>query len=687
MRSINRLALALMLALLAACSPSPPTPTPTVTNAPTPLPTAMSTSTPAPTPTAIRAPVASSDKPAEQANVRIVHGAPDLPAVDIYIEGLTLATNLTYTRYGDATPFASGDYNLNIVNAGAGMDGKSLLSTGLSLQPGITYTLLLTGSADKPALRAVAESDDPLSAGQSRVAVINAVAGTSALTVTRGGTPLIDHAPTGDSSAPVVTPSGSADLTFAQGSTTLAEKTVVLRERTSYTYVLVGQPQTPTLIRFETRVDGRASVRVIHAASVGSIAASLDGQTPVTTDTPYGHASETKPVLAGPHTLDFYLASGDPNTKRPIASLSFTADPDSSLALILIGPPDQLQIIPYQVNLTPTAAGQTRIAFMNTQQDVPLARVTRSGNSAIGGLPDLGFGQAPAGVDLPAGRHDFYSRAVQDNQLGVPLESGQNLQLEEGIVYLYLLTKRAADTAPLIISDRVGIAAPPATEAVAGANIRFVNAVQFSNPMDFSVGSTAIGSKVAFGQAGDFAAVPSGDQTLTARIDGGKFVETDSTLAPSASYTAFAYQAHDGPTLLVVSDDDIFFDNLNGRIRFVNLSPQAEMRYGMASTTAIPADQRLPEGTEEAEGRRLSLPMGAQRYVQNIDGGALSTAVSIKPGDYDIFVVDQLKFGIARRVNDVTIEANRLYDVVAFQESSSDVVAAFVVPYPAQAPP
>lgn len=685
MRSINRLALALMLALLAACSPSTPTPTPTATDAPTAIPTV--TNTPAPTPTAIRAPVASSDKPAQQASVRIVHASPDLPAVDIYIEGLTLATNLSYSRYGDATSFASGDYNLKIVNAGAGMDGKALLSTGLSLQPGVTYTLLLTGSADKPAIKALAEADDPLSASQSRVAVINAVAGATALTVTRGGTALLDNVPGGDTSAPVITPSGSADLVFAQGATTLLEKTLDLRERTSYTYVLIGQPQSPSLLRFETRVDGRASVRVIHAASVGSIAASLDGETPLTTDTPYGHASETKPMLAGSHTLDFYLASGDPNARKPIASISFTADPDASLALILIGPPDQLQIIPYAVNLMPTAAGQTRIAFMNTQQDVPLARVTGSNNTAIPGLPDFGFGQAPSSVDLPAGRYDFYSFAVQDHQLGAPLESGQNLELGEGIAYLYLLTKRAFDAEPLIISDRVGIAAPPATEAAAGASIRFVNAVEFGNSIDFSVGPTSAGSKIAFGQAGDFVTVPSGDQALTARIDGGKFAEIDSALTASGSYTAFAYQGHDGPTLLLVSDDNVLFDNINGRIRFVNLSPLAEMRYGMASTGAIPADQRLPEGTEEEEGRRLSLPMGAQRYVQNINGGAMSTAVSIKPGDYDIFIVDELKFGIARRLEDVTIEANRLYDVVAFQRVNSEVVTAFAVPYPAQASP
>ncbi len=682
MRSINRLALALMLALLAACSPATPTPTPTATDAPTA--TATITPTPAPTPTAIRAPVASSDKPAEQASVRIVHAAPDLPAVDIYLEGLALATRLTYGKYGDAAPFASGDYTVNVVRASAGMDSQALLSTGLTLQPGTTYTLLLTGSADQPALKAIAENDDPLSAGQSRVAAINAIAGSAALTVTRSGAGLIDSVPSGEASAPVVTASGSADLTFAQGATTLANRTFDLRERASTTFVLVGQPTAPTLIRFETRVDSRASVRIVHAASIGSIAASLDGETPLTTDTPYGHASDSKPILAGPHSVDLYLASGDPNRKTPILSFSFSADPDASVALILIGPADQLQVIPYEIDLTPTMAGQARIAFMNTQQDAPLIRVMR-GNSPIPGLPDFGFGQAPASVVLPAGRYTFNSFAVQDHQVGAPLESGQGLDLEEGIVYLYLLTRRAFDAAPLIISDRVGTAAPPATEAPVGASLRFVNAIEVGNPMDFSVGSASVGLTTAYGQATDFVTVPSGDQTLTARVDGGKFVEIEGQLAPSASYTAFVYQSHSGPAVLLVSDDDVFFDTINGRIRFVNLSPQAEMRYGMASTGALPPDQRLPEGTEEAVGRRLSLPMGAQRYVQKIDGGAISTAVSIKPGDYDIFIIDQLNFGIARTVEDVAVDANRLYDVVAFQQSDSPVVSAFVVPYPAQA--
>ena len=90
------------------------------------------------------------------AEIRVIHGSPDAPAVDIYVEGSTtpLVEDLAY---GDASAYASvdaGTYNVQVRAAGADPASAPVFETGnITLQTGDAVTALAAGllASDDPA--------------------------------------------------------------------------------------------------------------------------------------------------------------------------------------------------------------------------------------------------------------------------------------------------------------------------------------------------------------------------------------------------------------------------------------------------------------------------------------------------------------------------------------------------------
>jgi len=83
-----------------------------------------------------------------EAEIRVVHGSPDAPAVDIYIEGVSTPV-FEDLAYGDASEYArvdAGTYNVQIRAAGADPASAPVFETGnITLQTGDAVTALAAG--------------------------------------------------------------------------------------------------------------------------------------------------------------------------------------------------------------------------------------------------------------------------------------------------------------------------------------------------------------------------------------------------------------------------------------------------------------------------------------------------------------------------------------------------------------
>lgn len=121
--------------------------------------------------------------PVSMTALRVVHGAPDAPAVDIYAEGSTtpLFTNLAYGEASEYLEVDAGTYNILVRAAGSGASSEPVFETGdLQLVDGDVITALAAGllasedPADEFRVLPLLEAFETPASGNARVRVVHA---------------------------------------------------------------------------------------------------------------------------------------------------------------------------------------------------------------------------------------------------------------------------------------------------------------------------------------------------------------------------------------------------------------------------------------------------------------------------------------------------------------------------------
>ncbi len=170
---------------------------------------------------------------ADDAQVSILHGVPGV-TVDVYANGNALVTDFKPGTLTDPMAVPAGDYDLKVVAAGDGADGKALIEAdgvAVPASANITVVAHLT-AAGKPVLTPYVNDTSSIAAGQARLTVRHDAAA-PAVDVRAGGKPVFtdltnpkeDSAdiPAGTVSADVVLAGtdkvviGPADLDLAEG--------------------------------------------------------------------------------------------------------------------------------------------------------------------------------------------------------------------------------------------------------------------------------------------------------------------------------------------------------------------------------------------------------------------------------------------------------------------------------------
>ncbi|MBZ0291908.1 MAG: DUF4397 domain-containing protein [Anaerolineae bacterium] len=686
----------LMIVLLfaVACSQQPlPTLIPTASPEPTEPPTATPLPTPSPLPSVTELTRASD--PSQQAYVRVIHAAPDVPTIDIYIERLAVGANMDFGATTEPTGIVAGDYFLRVLPRGARPDsGEELLETEITLAPGDHTMLIFTGTLDALEMTAYPESNAPLDRGQSRVNFINAIAGSSDFTVTANTTL---NLPAGERSAPLLIAAGDTALTFQSVATQPFEYPISLQERTDYTLILAGSADNPTIIQIQTSVPGIASLRVINAAeALGEIDVYIDGQ-PLATQLPYTRAGERQNFPANSYTVSIYHAGDDQNQAEPLYTTSVIANNDDVLSVLVTGQSPDIRVVPYREDLSPTPPDTARVAFVNPKSDVSRVRVdTQVG--PLEAVSDLIYGQEPVTADLPLVNYTFFWNAVEDGGVTTQLESDSNIQFEAGISYLYLFTGRGNDQA-LIFSERVGIEAP-ATTADANTDtqsetiqetpttIRFINAVNGSVALDLYLDDTLVVSAIESTLGSDLTGVGTGPFIIqVAASSTADFVASlDATLEPSTPYTVIAYGESLEDIALAIVTDSGRPQGSAAQVRLFNGATADMTQLGLAySPAAEPGTDRI--GTPpDASNFRRSVAFGMERIIPitDISAGTASAFGIVPAGITSVHILDTTDDpdSVASTISGVELEPGRLYDVVAYQESDSPRVNAFILAYP-----
>ncbi len=184
--------------------------------------------------------------------VRLVHAAPDAPAVDIYLNDAQVAQGL---EFGSATEYVAvpsgGGRGIRSVAAG-GPAEESILDASLDFDPGQAYEILVTGAGTDLGYTTTGVDLRPVAAGQARVRVIHASPDAGAVDIGLTGSEdnLYEGIDFGTSTEyiivdaddyPIEVRPGGEDMTVAlQADATLEEGMV-------YDLVALGRPEDQTL--------------------------------------------------------------------------------------------------------------------------------------------------------------------------------------------------------------------------------------------------------------------------------------------------------------------------------------------------------------------------------------------------------------------------------------------------------
>jgi len=178
------------------------------------------------------------------ARVRVIHASPDAPAVDVFVDGAAVLTNVAFPAISDYLSVPAGPHEIAVAPAGAG-EAAAVITANPTLEAGMAYTVAAVGEVAN--IRAQIYNDNLAApaAGKAHVRVIHASPDAPAVDVKVAGGPTLISGlafPNASEYLPVdatsydlqVTPAGASDVVIDLPDTALAAGTI-------YDVVAVGK--------------------------------------------------------------------------------------------------------------------------------------------------------------------------------------------------------------------------------------------------------------------------------------------------------------------------------------------------------------------------------------------------------------------------------------------------------------
>ncbi|MTH52062.1 DUF4397 domain-containing protein [Bacillus mangrovi] len=173
--------------------------------------------------------------------LRVLHASPDAPAVDIYLNGRLVLSNVSFKQISDYLQIPGGQYRVDIYPAGN--QSSPVLSENFLLMPGIAYTVAAAGTVSN--LKLLPIVDRPfVSGGETKAKFVHLSPDAPAVDVAvKGGDILFSNIPFMKSAKYITVPAGKIDLEVRVAGTdtvVLNVPKVQFKADTAYTIFAVG---------------------------------------------------------------------------------------------------------------------------------------------------------------------------------------------------------------------------------------------------------------------------------------------------------------------------------------------------------------------------------------------------------------------------------------------------------------
>lgn len=674
MRHQLRLLTIILLTLLTACAQAQIVPTSTPNPTATPEPTAAPTQQPTPLP-----PIS-----LQPAILRIVNAVQDSGSINVFIGFSAIATNLAYQQFTEPTQLEAGEFVLKVVPSGGRQDDPALFETTINLVSNVPYITILTGSGSSINILNVPETSTPLNAGESTLTLINVLNDSTAAILRTDDRDITSAVPPGESgSTSIIAADIPVSLLIGDQPTSLSPE---LKTQQNTVAIIAGSSADPRLISFGRNAPGRVAVHALNAAFDLPSADVYLGEAILNVGVEYGRPTSRQSFATGEYTAAVYPAGADRTITEPLLS-QVVQLADENMAIMLLGSSGNYRLVSYAEDLTPVTTGQSRLAFVNTLSERSEVDLQTTSDTPVP-IDQLYFGQPPEAVTISAGSYSFLFNAADATNTRSTIERSENVQLEPGYAYLYLVTGRL-EGAPLIISEPIAVEGGSTLDSSAPnaqlPQIRLINAIQGST-LDLLLGDNLAIQGIGYGQGSTFTALPDVNAPFIV-LSGGDEVanQLDNTFELNNTYTLIVYgETVRSANLLLLPDSNLIFDGSSPYLRFINVSTDEDVLLGLGFSALSPTPLPTAASTEEDEVQpdRFTIPVGIQRLVSNIQPANASDPILMPVGNFDLDIIDNVSNQLAYSLWNTALNAGEHIDVIAYQQASGTAVRAFAIVYP-----
>jgi hypothetical protein len=373
----------------------------------------------------------------ETAKVRVLHGAGDAPAVDVYAAGDRVVEGLGYASITDYLEVPAGEYQIQVVPSGASLEeGPVVIDATLGFEGGTMTTVAATGSlAAGIAPQVLTDAPAPTADG-SQVRVVHFSFDAPAVDIAPDGeAALIEGLAYPDDTGYVDLPAGAYDLEIrAAGTDTVAFDIdeLALEPANSYSVFAVGGLEDGSFTVVPAVDASLAGVRVGHfSADAPNVDVYADGSA-ILTDVPFGAISDYLFVPAGTYQVQV-VPTGASLEEGPVvidAELTFEGG-----TLTTVAATNELaDITPVVLKDKPEPiADQAEIRVVHLSADAPKVDVAPDGGSVKDAIvKNLKYGKAKGYLTVPAGEYDLEVRPASKKQAAFDIDP---LTLEAGKSY------------------------------------------------------------------------------------------------------------------------------------------------------------------------------------------------------------------------------------------------------------
>jgi hypothetical protein len=312
-----------------------------------------------------------------QSRLRFLHAVAGAPEVDVYLDGVVVASGLAF---GEVTPHltvASGNHQVSLRQTGLGADAPALIDGPAMLTQGLAYTMVAQGTP--AAIQAALYEDilDEIGLGTARLAAINAIPDAPPLDVVNmENQPKLQGVAYGAPYGTVNHEVSLQDLVVipAGGAVESALATVgqvPLSSGMLYTFVAYGSVSSASAMVLASPVNGAAGsvrVRFAHGSPDAPAVDVYVNDVLVVPALALGEMSAHIAFPAGDHTFALRPA-GSPAADPPVVSAQVKLDagaPAVTLAAVGQIADETLALQLFPDNVAGIAPDKARISVVNT---------------------------------------------------------------------------------------------------------------------------------------------------------------------------------------------------------------------------------------------------------------------------------------------------------------------------------